>query len=165
MAPFRVSGPFEIPLTQHGNSRIVTGPGDFWHKAPAHANGIGCYVFAVKAGRGYTPWYVGKTRTTFRNECFSPDKINKYNKAILKYNKGTPTLFFISHPLQAGPANQKQMRQIEVFFTQIALSKNAELLNVRNIRQPAWSIQGIRGGTHGNVSRPTKCLRKAVGLD
>ena len=164
MAAFTVSGPFQIPVSQLGSGKLITGAGNFWNKARSHLDGIGCYVFAIQAGKGYTPWYVGKTKTTFNNECFTAHKLLKYNQAILSVKKGTPVLFFISHPKQKGPINHKQIREIEVFFTQVALLKNGSLLNIKNTKQQTWSIQGIVRGTQGNVSKSTADLRKALGL-
>jgi hypothetical protein len=125
---------------------------------------VGCYVFAIRAGKGFTPWYVGKTKTNFKNECFKPHKVIKYNNAILMYQKGAPVLFFIKEATHKGPTNHNQIRQMEVFLTQVALTKNAQLLNIKNTKQQSWSIQGVVRGTQGKVSKPTRDLRKTLGL-
>jgi hypothetical protein len=164
MASFTVHGPYVIPTMTFPNGKFVTGPQDFWGKAAARMNEVGCYIFAIKAGQGFTPWYVGKTKTTFKGECFTADKINKYNKAIMTYKKGSPVLFFVSHPKQRGPTNHKEIREIEVFFTQIALAKNEKILNIKNAKQQSWSIQGILRGSQGKVAESTKDLKKTLGL-
>jgi len=98
--PYRVLGPIEIPW---GDDRYIETRdlGGFW-SAPEQARpGIstshGIYLFAMRAGHGYTPWYVGKTsaRRGFSDEVCQPHKLGHYNAVVHRYQRGTPVLFLI----------------------------------------------------------------------
>ena len=39
----------------------------------------GCYIFATKAGKGYTPCYIGRANGTMFQECFASHKLHRYN--------------------------------------------------------------------------------------
>jgi hypothetical protein len=164
MASFDVFGPFDIPVVISGKARLITGAGNFWQSAKGLQNEVGCYVYAIRAGKGYTPCYVGKTKLTFGKECFAPDKLMKYTVALAPYQKGRPVLFLVAHGKQKGPINHKEIKEIEAFLTQIAWSKNPNLLNVKNVKQKTWSIQGIANGTQGKVNKATIEMRRALGL-
>ena len=61
---FDVAGPFK--LHRHGLKRLITKQAikqlklelEKWERGLSEA--CGCYVFAIRAGRGYTPYYVGQ---------------------------------------------------------------------------------------------------------
>ncbi len=76
MADFYVEGPFHIPCEMKAAGRVIQHK-EFWKQPDVQpfADEKGCYVFAVRAGGGYTPIYVGKATRTFKQECFnSPSK-------------------------------------------------------------------------------------------
>jgi hypothetical protein len=70
---FDVFGPFEIPRTssltiiEHEKQAVEKVSKDANNEngepkgRPGLSNAPGCYVFVMKAGKGYTPWYVGKS--------------------------------------------------------------------------------------------------------
>jgi hypothetical protein len=62
----------------------------------------GCYVFAIRAGKGVTPIYVGKATKSFKQECFNPSNRHKFSNGMADYVKGTPVLYFVRHPKQKG---------------------------------------------------------------
>jgi hypothetical protein len=61
---FDVAGPFEIP--RFGKKRIITKESlrQLKQLVESHQEGLsdacGCYVFALRAGKGWTPHYVGQ---------------------------------------------------------------------------------------------------------
>ena len=56
-------------------------------------------------------------------------------------------MYFVIHPKQKGPTNEKQIAEIEDFLIQAGVAKNPNLQNVKGTQQPSWSIKGvIRGG-------------------
>jgi hypothetical protein len=66
----------------------------FWTDHPEFADEVGCYICAIRAGRGYVPIYVGQATVGFRKECFDHHKLDHYNKARdIRDKKGTPVLF------------------------------------------------------------------------
>jgi hypothetical protein len=80
--------------------------GAFWELVgDSLADAKGCYLFAVRAGQGTRPVYVGRATRTFRQECFTPDKLLKLTNAMMAYRKGNPVLFLI--------ASEKRKRQAE----------------------------------------------------
>jgi len=69
MTTFRVEGPFEVPTdVENGHTMIANKRlnNKFWHGDRQELmRRRGCYVFMIKAGPRYTPWYVGKATVNF----------------------------------------------------------------------------------------------------
>jgi hypothetical protein len=93
---FDVAGPFE--LTRHGSKKMITDNSvkslkpelQAWEVGLTEA--CGCYVFAVRAGKGYSPYYVGQAcKRSILMEALNPSNREKYNK-VLGDRKGTPVL-------------------------------------------------------------------------
>jgi hypothetical protein len=81
MIKFLPYGPFNVPVLHAGidGSR----EDEFWDNLERDETGlseaVGCYIFAVRAGRGIRPWYVGKTeKAGFRREVFQDHKFRLY---------------------------------------------------------------------------------------
>ena len=55
----------------------------------------GCYVFAMRSGKGFTPWYVGKATKTMRQECMTQDKLAKFARVFAAGIQGSPVMFFV----------------------------------------------------------------------
>lgn len=163
MTQYNVFGPYDVPVElkvatkKRVSKRIVnrqTSPEE-------EANGIvglsswwgqeersrlrsctGCYVFAIRAGKGYTPWYVGKTsRLTFEKEAFTPRNVDMMND-VLAAGKGTLVLFLIS--TGRAKTNDKHVDEIETWLIGQALVANAELKNVQKTKKPEWVIGGLK---------------------
>lgn len=155
MASFSVHGPFRVNFEKRKGGRTLTFE-DFWLPgSDAHylSDECGCYVFAIRAGSGLQPIYVGKATKTFEQETFNPANKHKYHNGFSEYGKGTPLMYFVVHPHQKGRVNCKQITEIEDFLIQAAVAKNPNLQNVRGAQLPQWSIKGvIRSG----VGKPSK---------
>ncbi|MCX6630750.1 MAG: hypothetical protein NTW28_24305 [Candidatus Solibacter sp.] len=147
MASFKVQGPFRVPYESRKGGRTLVFD-DFWATgADADADYLaderGCYVFAVRAGGGLKPVYVGQATRTFRQETFNPNNRHKYHNAFSGYAKGTPLMFFVVHPAQKGRTNSKEISEIEVFLIQAGVAMNPSLQNVKGTQSPSWSIKGV----------------------
>ena len=145
MASFEVHGPFEIDFEKRPGGRTLTFD-EFWAEgsdAAYLAEERGCYVFAISAGGGLQPIYIGKATKTFRQETFNPNNRHKYNNGFSKYARGTPLMYFVVHPSQRGPTHARHIREIEDFLIQTGVAKNPDLQNVKGIGMPNWSIKGV----------------------
>jgi hypothetical protein len=144
MASFEVHGPFEIDYEKRKGGRVLVFD-DFWsEEAEAYhlAEEKGCYVFAIR-NRALTPIYVGQATKSFKQETFNATNRTKYHNGFSDYAKGAPLMYFVVHPKQKGPINERQIAEIEDFLIQAGVAKNPNLQNVRGIQQPSWSIKGV----------------------
>jgi hypothetical protein len=81
-------GPIELPRDDGG--LIFIDPDiarSIWKEAdesePGLSKACGCYVYAIRAGRGIMPWYVGKAvKQTFDRECLTDHKLVRYNSVL-----------------------------------------------------------------------------------
>ncbi len=84
MIAFQPHGPFEVPILSGGLDKSREGA--FWRKVeesePGLPAAVGCYIFAIRAGRGVRPWYVGKTEAAFKKEVFQDHKFRLYWEAL-----------------------------------------------------------------------------------
>jgi hypothetical protein len=168
MKAFAVHGPFEVPFEPNkGGKMVAKDLSALWDDVGANRHGKGVYVFAVRAGKGYTPIYVGKTDTqTFEGEAFTvTNRANHYNPALLDYDRGKAVLFLIVHPSGKGAVNKKFINEIETFMIDIASIKNPDLSNVKKRRQRGWRIKGaVRSHKGEGKKADARALRAAVGL-
>lgn len=168
MKIFAVRGPFYVHLEPNAGGKMVAKNLDaFWDEVGEHRHDVGVYVFAIKAGKGYTPVYVGKTATqSFEYEAFTAtNRANHYNPALLGYKKGLPVLFLIIHPKGKGKTNRRAIDQVETFFIDVASIKNGGLSNVKKRKQHKWRVSGVVRAKPGE-GRATAAqeLRRALGL-
>lgn len=125
---FIVGSPVDVVVEGTGRNKFITAAckrsfldsEDFaWY-----ANKQGVYVFALRAGKGYKPWYVGKTngQKGMSRECMTDNKVNKYNEAMRRSN-GSPVLFFVVPPGSKRVAAKPVVTDMERQLTQDALAK------------------------------------------
>lgn len=140
---FTVHGPFVVPVEKRKNGRMVSISKlkVFWEETGELRDRKGIYVFCVRAGKGITPVYVGKTgKRSFEYEAFADHKLaNHYNPALLD-GQGTPVLFLIAHPKSKGAVNKRLIDQLETFFIDVAYQKNPDLSNIR--KKPEYNTSG-----------------------
>ena len=110
------------------------------------ADKSGVYIFAMRSGKGFTPWYVGKATKTMRQECMEQHKLNKYGLVFAKGIHGSPVMFFIVPEGTKKKVPGKICSEVEKGMIQYALVKNPELLNVQNAKGPDWLIDGVIRG-------------------
>ncbi|MBI5695006.1 MAG: hypothetical protein HZC51_04570 [Nitrospirae bacterium] len=139
---YTIHGPFEVRrqktgLVDHGKEAKAV----FWSEVKkideALPDACGCYLFAIRAGGGIKPWYVGlAAKQAFEKECFAPQKINIYNDVIAK-GKGTPLLFLIAKRTPSdkfarpGKNGYKDIEYLETFMIGAVLEKNTDLMNIK----------------------------------
>ena len=167
LSKYSVAGPFAIPQQKVGGGRtIATDKLDaFWDKCGGSDTEHGCYVFCMTKGKGVVPWYVGKTaKRSFRGECFTPDKLVKFNTVLLKKPKSRPVLFFIRRPTHKGKRNQKQIGRLETWLIAQTKAVNLHLVNKQNIPRESWGITGIIRGGPGKRSDAAESFRRAVDI-
>lgn len=162
---FTVIGPLEIPVTKAKVGRYVDGDNgrDFWFKYPELAEQRGCYVFCVRTGRGITPAYVGRaTRNRFRQEVFTPHKLNYYSQALTDYRRGTPVLFLLVPTAKRGAINAKCVSKLENFLIQTAVAVNPDLKNVQGTKAADWGVVGVIRGGKGKPSASARRFKNTM---
>ncbi len=163
---FAVKGPIKVPVKKHkgGKSIDTSKLGAFW-KGAKTGERIGCYIFAVKGGKGgIAPWYVGKTDNDFGHTCFGDDKIAKYQEALAHYKAGTALLFFVVAP--RSDTTPQKIAELERFLIETAWAANPELLNQKGKKELTWAIPGVtKSAGKGAAPKSVKDLRKALSLE
>ncbi len=165
-ATFRVRGPFKVPCDGKNSRYIAPGCPDFWKnpEASRFANERGCYLFAIRAAKGFRPVYVGRTKKSFEKECFTYHKTDHYHRALKDVERGAPVMFLVILGRGKGPINNRAIAQVESFLIQNALAKNPDLSNTQGTKQERWGIVGVIRGGKGKVSEDARLFRKAMGL-
>lgn len=168
MSRFSIEGPYDVPVEKIGWGKAVATSelGELWEEAGSElAWARGCYAFAIRAGKGFTPVYVGKATRSFRQECFALHKVHKLNTALLHYKKGTPVLFLVALERKQGKPNGRAISGVEKFLIQNALARNEQLLNVQNTKPTEnFAILGVFRGGKGKPSNAARAFRQTMGL-
>ncbi len=167
---FDIFGPFEISLTN--NTITKEDITEFIENVEAENNGLtkayGCYLFAIRASRGYTPWYVGKTeKNTFAKEVFTVHKLSIYKDYI--HRKGTPVFFFIPKLTPAGyfegrSRGGKEIDFLETLLIGRVMKKNPDVANIRKTKVfKEMMVPGIINSSKGKKSNSVNLFLKAIG--
>ncbi|MCC7388285.1 MAG: hypothetical protein IT431_05910 [Phycisphaerales bacterium] len=129
---------------------------DFWSRADTYAlaGKHGCYVFAMRAAKGFMPWYVGMASRPLCEESFAADKLNKYNEVLTDGHKGTPVLFFVvAEEATKNKLPIKVIDELETTLIQFAALRNNDLINVQKARRfDEWNINGVLRAGKGKPS-------------
>lgn len=134
----------------------------FWAVHTGIATQAGCYVFAFKASKGYKPVYAGKATKSFKQEVFTPHKLNHFNTGLGHQKKGTPVLFFVCLNKTSGAVSKSAIDEAETYLIQAGLAANADLLNDKKTKVATWSINGIVRSKAGKPSAAACELRKCI---
>lgn len=173
---FDVAGPFEID--RQGKKKNITKESinllrdklEDWQEGLSHA--CGCYVFAKRAGKGITPWYIGQAcKSPMLWEAMNSDNITKYNH-VLDDDKGTPLLFVIPAKTPGGklrkrPTNGKlaSLSFLERWLIAEAIQKNPNLINTKEtsfLRE--LHVVGIFNAKKGEATASSRELSKTLGF-
>lgn len=174
---YEIYGPFSLPKDDRGYIHLdKSDQHDFWaelsEKHPGLSGACGCYVFAVRASKGGKPWYVGKAeKRSFEQECFTADKLVKYNSAMKAVRKGTPILFLyaritsgkrrIARPSKNGSRDIDFLEKMLIGF---ALDKNADLVNVRDTKLlRGMSVPGLINKSPGKLPTSAAEAKRFLG--
>ncbi len=131
-------------------------------------SGAGCYLFAVRAGKGITPWYVGQSKGAFEKECFASHKQSIYRDVMDDTARGTPILFLITRVTPTGKLS-KSVQKNEADFVERKLihdatNANSELKNIHNAKFVRnVEIPGVLNSPQGKPSDAVKSLKVALG--
>lgn len=171
---FVVCGPYEVPRRENGT--VDKDRGLFWKNCEDDRNGLpdasGCYIFALKSGRGTMPWYVGKAeKQRFKSEIFAPHKLLLYNE-ILSERRGTPLVYFLPKVTLAGKLCRPSKRSrasipfLETMLMSYAYRRNNDLKNVSKTKfLRELEVAGlISAGKRGHPGVAALNLRDALGL-
>lgn len=163
---FDVHGPFKVPLRKEGRGAYLPHKcPEFWEAHPESRSMLGCYLFALRAGKGYRPIYVGQTVRSFESECFADHKIARhYAPALAKKGRGTPVIFFVVPERKRGKPNRRVIKELETFLIQVAATKNPQLSNVKENNAAKWGICGVVRGGQGKPTFDAQRFKKAIGV-
>jgi hypothetical protein len=159
-------GPFTIPQEKGKGARYITeGCPKFWDQHSEFSEERGVYIFAVRAGKGIRPVYVGKATKRFKQECFASQKIARhYGPELAKIGKGTPVMFLLVAPRRESQKQARIISQAEKFLIGQAQLRNPNLSNVRGKKPPAWGIKGVLRSGQGKPSASAVRLQKLLAL-
>lgn len=150
-----VHGPFEVPFerNENGAKHILSDrDGSFWAEVPPEV-GEGCGIYIMSIGR--VPWYVGLSARSFRQEAFTPDKLNKFNSAVFACPRGRPFLTFL-RVTDPDSSCVEEVRDIEKVLISLAYGINRQLINKHHVNG-AW-----RNGPTGRAATETAAALKAL---
>jgi len=173
---FYPSRAFVVPRQENGliagGKKSLTA---FWCEVDENAGedlsgAIGCYVFAIRAGKGVLPWYVGLAeRQSFRKECFTAHKLNHFNNAVAA-RKGTPLLTLIAkytpgRKLVAPTGGtHRDVRQLELMLISNSLGRNSDLLNIKDTKLlREMVVPGLINGGQGKPLPQVSAFKALIG--
>lgn len=164
---FTVAGPIDVPLMEEAYPQRHVSPDEgrrFFADSKELMDLKGCYVFCMRSGGGLTPWYVGKTTSSFGEECFASHKLEKYNQALAIGGKGTPVLLFVVYPQGRGPVSKWVIDEVEAFLIETAYYRNEKLLNKTKRGKKNWGISGVVRSPGTHPTKAAKSLTKSLWL-
>ena len=163
-------GEFEIP--RRGSTIDKSELSTFWDSVESTeywlSNAVGCYLFAIRAGAGIRPWYVGRSTTGFRKECFASHKLVHYTEVIAEMGKGTPVMILVARLTatenfaRAVPRNEIDFVEKQLIYR--ALERNPDLKNVMNKKFKGVSIPGFMNNPKGPPTKGASALASTLGL-
>jgi hypothetical protein len=170
---FDVFGPFRIPRnkakTLIDDDRLDELSNEVENARTGLSDACGCYVFVIRAAKGYTPWYVGRTKIqTFMIEAFNSANKRKYER-VFNDHAGTPMIFFL--PIMTAGWNQFRKQNeglssvvfLEKWLITEALRKNPGLINLQNTKYlKDLRVRGIFNSQHGESTKDSTELGRAI---
>ena len=174
---YEVYGPFEVPRkSRKDGGRTLDFSkgklGSFWGDVdgadPGLRSAVGCYLFATRAGRGITPWYVGQSKGPFEKECFAHQKQAIYRDVMDDIGRATPLLFLVARMTPTGRLSRSVSKReadfVERKLIHDATNANSKLKNVHNATLVrTLEIPGVLNTPQGAPSDAVKSLRVALG--
>jgi hypothetical protein len=159
---FKVDGPHEVTLKAHRRIDVDEFKDTLDRKKKGLLDEKGCYVFALRYGRGYRPLYVGRTGRSFRKEAFAPHHMLLLSDE-LSAKPGTLVLFFLIYVTTHGRVSVRSIEELETYLIRSAKLKNPHLLNTQTQDDPrAFVIEGI--DTRGRKTAASRALMAALDL-
>ncbi len=131
----------------------------------------GCYIFALRAAKGYRPWYVGQScKTSIANEALNSTNREKYNRILSEYT-GTPVLFLMPlrtpkggfRKLKTTDGSLKSVSFLERWLISVAIHKNPDLANNKEtMLLRRLHVAGVFNARKGESTKASQELNKAL---
>jgi hypothetical protein len=145
---YSIHGPFKITrFTGYNNKKAGVDYTNktkkiFWEAIGKElSSACGCYLFVIKASKGFKPWYAGLAeKRSFEEECFTHQKISIYDYVLSNCGNGTPHLFLIAKRTKNGKLvtpsinGHKDIRYLETMLIGTAIEKNPKLMNIQKTK-------------------------------
>ena len=163
MVTLEVEGPLKVEYVSNDRGAKHIEPEDaraFFEKFEHLADRRGCYIFAIRSGRGTRAAYVGKATKRFHQEVFAVDKLQKYNTALHIWDHGTPVLFFVLTPPRV--RSNGLITDVEEYLIRSAKRAWPDLLNKHHTGPDDWDISGVTAPHRGRNSRPEAELSRLL---
>jgi hypothetical protein len=169
---FQPYGPFELPRSNGGID--LRKKNAFWRSLddeyPSLPSAVGCYIFGLKAAKGYGPWYVGKTeKQCFMTETWQPSKLLSYGD-VIRSHSGKPILFLLAKITPSGrfakPTTRKSgsIKALEEMLIGTCLQRNCKLLNKKTTRYlKRLHVPGYLNDNPGARPKMVKALARLLG--
>lgn len=173
---FDIFGPYKVPRKKYGQTKLITKDSIPMLQEAVNndslINGCGCYVFALRASKGYTPWYVGQaSKMRLLDESMNSNNREKYNK-IIATHKGTPVMFYIpkltkggklAKPTKKENGELKAVNFLEEWLIATALQKNPKLINQQNTYFLKYlHVVGLFNSKAGESHACSQALKRAI---
>lgn len=163
-----VFGPFGIPFDQVGRVKTISKAevDEFWAQDDVEQfrTKHGVYIFAMRAAKGFTPWYIGRAGKGFAKEIFTPDKVLKYRRVFDRGTKGTPVMFFVTKGGSLNKVGSKVIGEVEQALIVSAGAKNSELVNKHHNKDREWCIKGVMYSSRGKPTTTARQFRAMMGM-
>lgn len=171
---YQVIGPFVISRDENG--AVTSKQDDLWEEVndslEGASEGCGVYIFGLRASRGTVPWYVGKAeKQALRKECFTPHKLNNYNKSLISKKQVTPVLQLLVRTTASGRISKPSksghldIHKLETMLIGRALSRNPELFNVSQTKMlREMIVPGLMNDSRGKPTKAVSEFKKLLGL-
>ena len=133
----------------------------------------GCYIYSIKAGKGFTPIYVGSTtKQSLGKEAFTDDKFIKCLIQMNYYKKGTLHITFIvpkdkvddDTSTRRGRCPKKTIECLEKVLIAVAYRKNKYLMNKQNRCLADFFINGALNSDAGGPKKEVTKFKNMMGL-
>ncbi|MGA9794209.1 MAG: hypothetical protein WBQ17_01615 [Rhizomicrobium sp.] len=169
MATFDVKGPFRVPTIKLKTGVSVIDEEkntirQFWESTDLRDR-RGCYVFVIKAAKGYTPIYVGRATTSrFDTEVLNARNVKNGNLTMAARYRGALYVFLLPARKARGKVNGNHIAQVEEYLIGHAARKNKDLINVRLLPSNPWSVAGLVNAGQGQPPLAVQELKRALGI-
>ena len=159
-----VYGPFNVSYEASGRAKRIRTDhvSAFWANSATKSFGVkqGCYVFSLRAAKGFKPWYVGKATKSFEQEVFTDHNRNIYNDVLFVGRKGTPVIFLVAPQGTKCKVPAKEIAHMEKELIQYGVKRNPDLYNVQHTKNlPQWTIKGVVRSPQGKPPRPAVAFK------
>lgn len=165
----KIHGPIDIPVSRLANSSIkrISPDNKRAFLSILEDEGLdrkqGCYIFSLRAGRGFCPWYIGKTTRCFAYECVGAHQMERYNEVLFSGRKGSPVMFFVAPEGRKKTVPKSICDDLEWYLINQAFQENADIANDRKLIAQ-WSIKGVFGEGRGRPAGNEEQFQLMMGI-